>query len=237
MKFPRHKILSLFLLVMFGVLLIVLGCFTTDLFIITATNSSIYYSVRSVPPEQAALVLGASVYSNGTLSSVLKERADAAAALYESGVVGKILVSGDDGTLQYDEVYPIGKYLEAKGIPRRDIFLDYAGFDTYSSMYRARAVFDVSSMVITTQRFHLPRALFLARVFGISAVGLDSSLPGEKYFDNSLREIPASVKALLDVLIARVPKYLGQQYPITGDGRVTWVASTTPVLYFPHGTQ
>lgn len=167
----------------------------------------------------------------------LEERADAAAALYESGVVGKILVSGDDGTLQYDEVYPIGKYLEVKGIPRRDIFLDYAGFDTYSSMYRARAVFDVSSMVITTQRFHLPRALFLARAFGISAVGLDSSLPGEKYFDNSLREIPASVKALLDVLIARVPKYLGQQYPITGDGRATWVASTTPVLYFPHGTQ
>ena len=204
-----------------------------NLAVIAATNSNVYTSTSAVPPEPVALVLGASVASSGALSPVMKERADAALALYAAGKVKKILVSGDNATLTYNEVYPVGEYLLGAGVPQQDIFLDYAGFDTYSSMYRAKAVFGVSQVIIVSQRFHLPRALLIARVLGLSAVGFDAGRSNERYFLNSLREIPASLKAFLDLSLSRVPKYLGETYPIEGDGSATWVGGPQ-MVYFTH---
>jgi len=178
-----------------------------------------------------ALVLGASVKSNGTLSVVMKERADRAANLYLSGVVSKILVTGDNSTLKYDEVYPVGKYFLALGIPQDDIFLDYAGFDTYSSMYRARDIFGVTHMLIVTQQYHLPRAVFIARTLGLEAYGVDAS-QGEKYLYNSVREIPASIKAAFDLAINRQPKYLGEQFPVSGTSSTTWLGGESQMIYF-----
>ena len=195
------------------------------------------YTLGDVPTTQAALVLGASVTSAGVLSAVLQERADVAVYLYKAHKVEKILVTGDDSTLTYNEVYPTGLYLQAAGIPQKDIFLDYAGFDTYSSMYRARDVFQVSSLVVVSQRFHLPRALFIARALGLVAYGVDAGAPSELYFANSLREILASVKAVGDVLLGRVPKYLGMQFPITGSGAPTWVGNQAELIYFKNGTK
>jgi SanA protein len=214
-----------------SVLVLAAAVLLANLFVIADTNSSIYESATAVPVAPVALVLGASVASNGVLSPVMKERADAALLLYNTHKVSKILVSGDDGTPFYDEVYPVGKYLLGAGVPQSDIFLDYAGFDTYSSMYRAKAVFDVSSMIVVSQRFHLPRALFIAHSLGITATGFDASQPGELYLSNSLREIPAVIKALFDVAIARVPKYLGQTFPVTGSGSATWVGNTQMVYF------
>lgn len=194
-----------------------------------------YYAARpyefgaaQVPQTQTALVLGASITSKGALSPILKERADEAAALYRSGKVSKILVTGDDSTVAYNEVDPVGRYLEAQGIPQSDIFLDHAGFDTYSSIYRAKDVFDVSSMTIVSQPFHLPRAMYIARGLGIETYGVAAGTGGP-YIYNDIREVPASLKAVYDLAIARVPKYLGQQYPIEGDGSATWIGmvSTT----------
>lgn len=203
-----------------------------ELYVVAATNSFIY-TASAVPSEQVALVLGASIKGDGELSPVLEERADLAVALYDAHKVSKILVSGDNSTLQYDEVYPVGKYLESKGIPEPDIFLDYAGFDTYSSMYRAKYVFGVTSMIITSQRFHLPRALFIAHALGIEAVGVDAGAPGERYVANWLREVPATIKALYDLYVHRQPEYLGMQFPVSGDGSNTWVGSSTAqMLYF-----
>jgi SanA protein len=224
--------LRIFKIVLLSLFFCVACCVGILLSIYVETNSSIYSSVESVPTAQTALVLGASIRSDGTLSAVLQERADAAYALYAAKKVSKILVSGDNSTLQYDEVYPVGKYLLAKGVPTQDIFLDYAGFDTYSSMYRAEKVFGVSSVIIVSQRFHLPRALFIARALGIHAVGIDAGAPGELYVLNTLREIPASLKAVFDVISMRVPKYLGQSYPVSGDGTVTWVGSREEMIYF-----
>lgn len=193
------------------------------------TAPYMYASVADVPHAQAALVLGASVTSAGTLSTVLKERADTAVALYRAGIVEKILVTGDNSTLSHNEVNPVGRYLAAAGIPQERIFLDHAGFDTYSSMYRARDVFDASSVVIVSQRFHLPRALYVARRLGLQAYGVDAG-QGESFFYNYAREVPASVKALFDLSFARAPKFLGEQYPISGDGSATWYeATSTPV--------
>jgi SanA protein len=195
----------------------------------------IYTQQGHLEKAQVALVLGASVTSRGTLSPVLKERADLAARLYQSGTVSKILVTGDNGTLEYDEVYPVGKYLLALGIPQEDVFLDFAGFDTYSSMYRARDVFDVTSMLVVSQRFHLSRALFIARSLGLDARGVDASALGERYFASAVREVPASLKAVFDVLTGRLPKYLGPQFPVSGPSAETWLGGAPQMIYFKHG--
>lgn len=179
-----------------------------------------YAGAAEAPTSTAALVLGASVYQNGELSPVLKARADAAAALYQVGKVSKILVSGDNSHLSHNEVNPVGKYLLSLGIPKQDIFLDHAGFDTYSSMYRAKEVFGVRSLLIVSQPFHLPRARFIARALGIEAAGVEAEGNSSAY--NTLREMPATLKAAFDVATRRVPQYLGEAYPIEGDGSPTW---------------
>jgi SanA protein len=184
------------------------------------TELFIYSAPAHVPATQVALVLGASVRGS-ELSEILRARTDAAIALYKAGRVSKILVTGDNGALNHDEVTPVRKYLIDAGVAAGDIFLDHAGFDTYSSMYRARSVFEVKSMTVVTQDFHLPRAVFLARTLGIEAYGLvaDENQGG---LYNYLREIPASWKALYDLVTVRVPEYLGAQIPIEGDGSTTW---------------
>ncbi|OGG56014.1 hypothetical protein A3D71_02295 [Candidatus Kaiserbacteria bacterium RIFCSPHIGHO2_02_FULL_55_20] len=177
-------------------------------------------SVEEVPRTDVALVLGASVY-RGSPSPILAERADVAIALYKANRVSKILVTGDNGALSYDEVTPVRKYLLGAGIPSRDIFLDHAGFDTYSSMYRARDVFLVRSLTIVTQDFHLPRALWIARDLGLEAYGVVA--PGREHSPyNYVREIPASFKAIFDVVTGRQPKYLGPTIPLSGNGEETW---------------
>ncbi len=185
------------------------------------TAPYIYTAVAEVPPTTAAVVLGASVYKNGTLSPVLKQRADKALELYQLGKVHKILVTGDNSEVSHNEVNPVGKYLESAGVPKQDIFLDHAGFDTYSSMYRAQAVFTIRSMTIVSQPFHLARAVFIARVLGIEAYGAEAGY-GELFVYNTWREVPATVKALIDLGVNRSPKYLGPQFPIEGDGSSTW---------------
>ncbi|MDO8576420.1 MAG: ElyC/SanA/YdcF family protein [bacterium] len=177
-------------------------------------------SVGNVPATEVALVLGASVY-RGKPSPVLAERADVAIALYKAGKVSKILVTGDNGALSYDEVTPVRKYLLDAGITSQDIFLDHAGFDTYSSMYRAREVFLARSLTIVTQDFHLPRALWIARRLGLEAYGIIAE-GGEHSPYDYLREIPASIKAIFNVLLDRQPKYLGPTLPLSGNGEETW---------------
>lgn len=160
----------------------------------------LYTNPAEVPYASAALVLGASVV-RGVPSPILAERTQAATALYKSGKVGQILVTGAVEE-NYDEVTPMQQYLLAASVSATDIALDKAGVDTFSSMYRARNVFLADSLVILTQDFHLPRALFIARSMHIRAHGLAVSRAGTWY--DYLREIPASWKALWDVVVHRV---------------------------------
>ncbi|HEV8666269.1 MAG TPA: ElyC/SanA/YdcF family protein [Candidatus Paceibacterota bacterium] len=198
------------------------------LYVAYSTRAFIFTSINAAPVTQAALVLGASVTAKGDLSPVLQQRADQAIALFKAGKVSKILVTGDNATLSHDEVDPVGKYMVANGVPKGDIFLDHAGFDTYSSMYRARDVFDVSSITIVSQPFHLPRAVYIARSLGLIAYASPAQHNGTDWY-NWLREVPAATKAEYDILFSRIPKYLGEQYPIVGDGEDTWggFSSTT----------
>lgn len=175
-------------------------------------------STQDLTKSQTAIVLGAAVSPTGVLSVVLRDRVDTAITLYKQGKVGTILVTGDNGSADYNEVNPTRDYLLSQGIPSSAIFLDHAGFDTYSSMYRAREVFLVQSAIIVTQSFHLPRAVFIARRLGIRAEGISAD-KRDYLFKNTMRELLAGVKAFANIIYNRTPKYLGDKIPITGDSR------------------
>ncbi len=171
----------------------------------------------------AALVLGARVWNNGDLSSIFKDRVKTAIKLYEENKVKKILVSGDHGQKDYDEVNAAKDFLLENGVEPKDIFLDHAGFDTYDSLYRARDIFQINSLIIVTQNFHLPRALYLADNLGLEACGTSADL--QKYVGEKARERReqlANIKAWLNIFFNSKPKYLGNSIDISGDGQETW---------------
>jgi SanA protein len=187
---------------MWVVVAVVAACAAMLAYVAFQTREYIYTNSNDVPVTEVAMVLGASVTSGGELSGILKDRADEAVLLYGARRVKKILVTGDD-TLLHNEVDPTAKYLVSTGIKADDILLDHAGFDTYSSMYRAREVFGVTSATIVSQGFHLPRAVYLARAMGLTAYGMEA--PGGAELFNYLREIPATMKAIFDVIFNRIP--------------------------------
>jgi len=177
------------------------------------------YRIDGSPQKQVALVLGAKVYEDGGLSDMFRDRIDTAIGLYEAGKVEKILVSGDHGTEEYDEVNAAKDYLLEQGVPGADIFLDHAGFDTYDSVYRARDIFQVESVILVTQEYHLSRALYIADRLSVDAVGVGADLHiygGEDY--RNFRESFAVVKAWLDVALKSKPKFLGEPILISGEG-------------------
>ena len=172
-----------------------------------------YADISDVPERAVVVVPGAAVLRSGALSAVFLDRANAAIELYKAGKAQKILVSGDNSTVEHNEVDPARKYLVGQGIPEGDIYLDHAGFDTYSTMYRAQEIFGVESAIVATQSFHLPRALFLAHSLGIDAVGYRADNV-HLLARNEMRESLARIKALMDVVFKRVPKFLGEPIPI-----------------------
>ncbi len=200
----------------FGVLLCAI--LVINLLVFVSTRSYMYDGSEDAPEAEVVLIPGAAVFSGGVLSPIFRDRIDAALSLYKAQKVKKILVSGDNSTVTHNEVNPVRLYLLSQGVPDQDIFLDHAGFDTYSSMYRARDIFGVTSMLITTQSFHLPRAVFIARSLGVDAYGVRADV-GTVLFRNYLREILANEKAVFNLMFHTKPKYLGEKIPITGDGR------------------
>jgi SanA protein len=213
-----------------AVLRLALGVLAGAIVVVGAANAVVALGGRgwtrdpaAARPAQAALVLGAHVEPDGRPSAMLEDRVRAAAALYRDRRVAKVLVSGDHGTRGYDEVGAMRRRLLALGVPAQDIFEDHAGFDTWDSMVRAKEVFQVKTAVVVTQRFHLPRALWLARRAGLRADGLaaDARSYGAISHELQAREIVARVKAVGDVVTGAGPRFLGPRHPIAGDGRTT----------------
>ena len=170
----------------------------------------------------AILVLGARVHDNGQPSGILKDRLITGIAAYDLGASDRLLMSGDHGTEDYYEVNTMKNYALDQGVPSEAIFMDHAGFSTYESLYRARDVFEVKSVVIVTQRYHLYRALYVAERMGLNAFGVTSDLgdyAGMPYF--TAREILARCKDFFYTIFMPLPTYLGAQIPITGDGNRT----------------
>jgi vancomycin permeability regulator SanA len=172
------------------------------------------YSETAVPAAPVALVLGAQVYSDGTPSAYLAARLDLAKRLLDAGKVRAILLSGDHSRWEYDEPGAMEVYLIARGVPARQIVLDYAGFDTYDSCARARRIFGVRQAIVVTQNFHIDRAVALCRHLGVDATGVgDESVKHMTVMwqRNLIRERGAVVKAVYDVVSGRDPALLGRQ--------------------------
>lgn len=183
----------------------------------------IYRDLSQVPQSHTAIVLGASVYANGKLSPILKDRVDSALELYKAGKVKRFLLSGDHGQDNYDEVSTMKDYLNGKGIPDEDIFLDHAGFDTYDSMFRADYIFKVDSAIVVTQNFHLPRALYISDRLGLNFIGYSADKRKYQSIESlEHRENIANIKAFWEVLINKKPTYLGDEIPITGDSKLSY---------------
>ncbi len=179
--------------------------------------------VEKFEKADCVMVLGAKVYSGDRLSGVLRDRMDTAIAVYEAGKADVMLLSGDHGQTDYDEVNAMMDYAVSKGVPKEDIFLDHAGFSTYESMYRARDVFCVESAIIVTQQVNLDRAVYDARRLGIAAYGVNTE--AREYGNEgqqALREALARAKDYFYVnIFLPQPKYLGEAIPIWGSSDLT----------------
>lgn len=185
---------------------------------------------RILTPEQAAdltdvdciLVLGCKVHEDGNPSHMLEDRLKRGVALYHAGAAPKILMSGDHGQEEYDEVNAMKKYAMDASVPSEDVFMDHAGFSTYESMYRAREVFGVKKIIIVTQEYHLYRAIYAAQCMGIEAYGVDADYRNYTgQFARDVREVLARVKDYLTAEFKPLPKYLGEKIDIDGNGNIT----------------
>ena len=171
------------------------------------------------------IVLGCLVRSDGTLSDMLSDRVDRGIEVYgmiaeKSGA--KLLMSGDHGTVEYDEVNAMKQYAIENGIDSEEIFMDHAGFSTYESIYRAKEIFGAEKVVIVTQEYHLYRALYIADALGLEAYGVASdqrTYSGQTIRD--IREILARNKDFLTSLFKPDPTYLGDKILLDGSGDVT----------------
>lgn len=173
----------------------------------------------SIHKADCILVLGAAVRPNGEPSPMLKERLDKGIELYFSGKAKKLLLSGDNGQVNYNEVKAMYKYVHGRGVAPKDIFLDHAGFSTYDSMYRARDVFNAKKIIIVTQKYHLYRAVYIAKELGLDVEGAKADK--QRYIGQSgrdFREILARDKDFLKCITKPKPKYLGEVIDIKGDG-------------------
>lgn len=168
------------------------------------------------------LILGAGVWDGDRPSPMLADRLDEGLRLYNEGIAGKILVSGDHGRTNYDEVNVMKKYLIDAGVPSEDIFMDHAGFSTYESMYRAKAVFGVEKLVVVTQKYHMYRALYICDRLGLEARGASADPRAYRgALMRNFREWIARDKDIFSCMFKVKPTYLGEAIDIKGSGDVT----------------
>lgn len=199
-----------------GVALAVALVAVANVVVLTRSDDHVTDDLAAVRPAQVAIVPGSLVRPDGTLGPVVTERLAAAVELYDAGLVDKLLLSGDNGDASYDEPDAMRRAALDAGVAPEDVFTDYAGFNTWHTMRRARDVFVVDSAVVVTQRWYAARSVDLARAAGIDAQGLVVSDTG-----SGLREVLARLRGLGEATF-RPGVTGGPRIPITGDGRASW---------------
>lgn len=187
-------------------------------------KNQIISSAQTAEIEDAdcIIVLGCKVNGEDNPSDMLRDRLDRSIELYNLGCAPKIIMSGDHGRTEYDEVNTMKNYAVEKGIPSEDIFMDHAGFSTYDSIYRAKEIFCAEKIIIVTQEYHLYRALYIADKLGVEAYGVasDYHLYRGAYL-NEIRELLARNKDFIKALVKPEPTFLGEKIPVSGDGNQT----------------
>lgn len=175
------------------------------------------YSTEAAPQRKVGIVFGAGLWRDGSPTPVLRDRVETAGNLYHHGIVEKLLMSGDNSSIYYNEPQAMLEYALELGIPEEDIVLDYAGQRTYDTCYRAKLIFDVNEAILVTQPFHLPRAIYTCNKLSVNAIGVPAD--GRIYRRFSLafwhiREVPATMIALWQVHFTRPLPILGKPEPI-----------------------
>lgn len=202
------------LILIFLATFLIIGCLRIGM--ILDVRSEVY-TTQTVPEAQAALVFGAGLLADKTPSAPLRDRVDRAIELYQSGKVKKILMSGDNRFVYYNEPEAMRQYALTQGVPDEDIILDYAGRRTYDSCYRASHIFELSDIILVTQNYHLPRALFLCNHLNITAAGVPADQTRylrSRYVFWRVREIFATVAAYADIYLLKPVPVLGEPEPI-----------------------
>lgn len=192
-----------------------------DMYVVKSTEKYILTPETAGSGYDCILVLGCGVWGENP-SHMLEDRLLQGIELYEYGASGKMLMSGDHGRENYDEVNVMKDFAAERGVDSDDIFMDHAGFSTYESMYRAKEIFKAEKILIVTQDYHLYRAIYDARAMGIEAYGVASNprgYAGQLYRD--IREILARNKDFIYCIIKPEPTYLGDEIPVQGNGNVT----------------
>ena len=189
--------------------------------ITTLSSWSRIYSVAGAPARPVAVVFGAGLTRSGQPTAILKDRVETGAQLYFSGKVQVLLMSGDNRSLGHNEPEAMRQYALSLGVPSSAIVLDYAGRRTYDTCYRARAIFGLDSVLLVTQAFHLPRALFLCNALGVQAAGVEAN--NHRYWPPlmliwNVREQLATLGAFVDVYVSRPLPVLGNPEPIFRKG-------------------
>lgn len=222
-------------------IIVVLCLAVVGIIIVLGINGHVKKSTSDqiLSPEDAAaltdvdciLVLGCYVHDSGRPSDMLADRLRRGIELYQSGAAPKLLMSGDHGREDYNEVKAMKLEAMEAGIPSEDIFMDHAGFSTYESIFRARDVFGADKIIIVTQEYHLYRALYVANALGVEAYGVASdyhAYVGQAY--RELREILARNKDFATGILKPDPTYLGEVIPVSGDGNLTNDEDLEPLL-------
>jgi SanA protein len=203
---------SLLILIILGLLVLFMPRLVTGFYARGRT-----YTASNVPTRRVAIVFGAGLWRNGTPTPVLADRVTAAANLYFSGKVEKLLMSGDNRFIDYNEPEAMRQLALSLGVPNEAIVLDYAGRRSYDTCYRAKAIFKVDQAILVTQAFHMPRVIYLCDHLGVDSVGVETDL--RIYRKSSvlywnIRELPATVAALWDINISHPTPVLGDPLPI-----------------------
>jgi SanA protein len=210
MKRRYFKLLGLLPLI--GLLTLIVCNYTIN----RAAEGRTYSTIESVPKNRVGLVLGTSKRrANGQPNPYYTYRIDATIALFKAGKIDFVLVSGDNGTIYYNEPTTIKKDLVQGGIPENRIFLDYAGFRTLDSMVRAKEVFGLDQVTVISQKFHNERAIYLAEKKGLHAIGFNATdVSGQPGLKVKLREYFARVKVFIDLVFNTQPKFFGDTIEI-----------------------
>lgn len=206
------------------VLLAVGAVLGVDAWVRTSTEDRVLTveQAAGVPGVDCIIVLGCGVNPDGSPSDMLADRIARGVELYEQGAAPKLLMSGDHGKVDYNEVGKMKEVAVAAGVPSEDVFMDHAGFSTYETMARARDVFGARRVVVVTQGYHLPRALYLAEALGLEAYGVSADLrPYAGQEARDIREVLARVKDFFSAIAQPEPTFLGDPISLTGSGDVT----------------
>jgi len=208
------------LLIVFGSILSII--FIMNLYVVLSVSNRVIENkdYRDIKDVECIIVLGAGIRTDKP-SNLLRDRLDIAIDLYFEGVAPKILMSGDHGRKEHDEVNVMKDYAIEQGVPSEDIFMDHAGFSTYETMYRAKNVFGVKKAIIVTQKYHIYRSLYIANNIGIDAYGVPSLIKRKWGIYREAREVLARGKDLIKTAISSSNNYKGETISLNQSGDVT----------------